>query len=80
MTFENITCTPATPADPTVSLATCANGAVAVPTVGLPTTTGVTYVVDPSGPYDGTQDTTVTVTATVADGFEWGAAAGRLDV
>ena len=32
----------------------------------------MSYVRTPQGPYVGTVDTTVTVTATLADGFEWG--------
>ena len=33
---------------------------------------GVSYVARPPGPYSGTVDTTVTVRATLADGFAWG--------
>ena len=47
--------------------ATCANGVVTVPTVTPTPTAGITYVLTPPGPYDGTQNTTVTVTATVAE-------------
>ena len=33
----------------------------------------MTYTLDPPGPYDpGTEDYTVTVTATLADGLKWG--------
>ena len=43
------------------------------PTIVLATTpVGVSYASSPAGPYDGTVDTPVTVTATLADGFEWG--------
>ena len=36
-------------------------------------TAGVTYSLDPAGPYDpGTDGYTVTVTATLADGLKWG--------
>ena len=71
LTFDDVSCTPVAPADPTVTQATCANGAVTVPEITLLETTGVVYVLDPAGPYVGTQDTTVAVTATLADGFEW---------
>ena len=37
-----------------------------------PPRTGVTYVADPAEPYDGTRTSTVTVTATLEDGFGWG--------
>ena len=65
---------PVVPVDPTVTQATCVDGVVTVPTV-VPATApaGVTYALDPPGPYDpGTDDYTVTVTATLADGLEWG--------
>ena len=53
--------------------ATCSGGVVTTPTVVLAgTPPGSSYVVDPPGPYDGTVDTTVTVTATLVDGFAWG--------
>ena len=32
----------------------------------------LTYSVDPQGPYDGTVDTPVTVTAELSDGMKWG--------
>ena len=64
---------PATPVDPTVVQATCANGVVTVPTVTPGTTpAGVTYDFDPPGPYDGHRGLTVTVTATLSDGLAWG--------
>jgi large repetitive protein len=71
VTFDNVSCTPVAPVNPEVTQATCANGAVTVPEITLPQTIGVVYVLDPIGPYDGTRDTTVTVTATLPDGFEW---------
>ena len=53
--------------------ATCTAGEVTVPTVVLATgPAGVTYAVDPPGPYDGHGGHTVTVTATLADGYAWG--------
>jgi large repetitive protein len=69
VTFDAVTCSPAALTDPTITQATCVNGAVTAPTIGLATTTGITYTVDPAGPYAGTKATTVTVTATVFDGF-----------
>ena len=56
-----------------VTQATCAEGVVTQPTVVLATTpSGVSYEADPQGPYSGTVNTTVTVTATLADGLSWG--------
>ena len=73
-------CTPVVPVAPTVTQASCVNGVVTVPTVVLATTPpGVSYVADPQPPYDGTVDTSVTVTATLADGFEWAASAAGVD-
>ena len=73
VTFDDVACTPVIPADPTVTQATCTNGEVTVPTVESGTgPTGVSYSFDPPGPYDGTRDTPVTVTATLSDGLEWG--------
>ena len=71
VTFAGVTCRLGTPAAPTVTQATCATGAVTVPTVVLASSPGITYLADPPGPYDGTEDTTVTVTATVHDGYGW---------
>ena len=34
--------------------------------------TGVVYTVDPAGPYDGTADIEVLVTATVVNDYGWG--------
>ncbi len=68
-------CLPVLPTDPTVTQATCTAGEVTVPTIELASDpTGVTYVADPAGPYDpGTDDYTVTVTATLPDeGLKWG--------
>ena len=52
--------------------ASCVGGVVTPPTVTPATTTGVSYAVAPPGPYDGTQDYDVTVTATLDVGFNWG--------
>src|SRR4029077_16725330 len=60
------------PVDPTVTQATCTAGVVTVPVIALPVTTGVVYVANPGGPYDGTKTTDVVVTATLDDGFKWG--------
>ncbi len=70
--FDAVACTPVIPATPEVTQATCTGGVVSEHAITLRTTTGVIYSVDPDGPYDGTQDVTVTVTATVADRFAWG--------
>ena len=74
VTFADVACTPVVPADPAVTQATCTNGVVTVPTVEPATgPTGVSYSLDPPGPYDpGTETYTVTVTATLSDGLAWG--------
>ena len=72
VTFAPVTCTPATPIDPTVTQATCTGGRVTVPSIEVPEVTGVTFTTDPSDLGDGTQDVEVTVTATLEDGFGWG--------
>jgi hypothetical protein len=71
VTFADVSCAPATPLDPVVDAATCANGAVTVLTIDIAPTDAIAYAVDPPGPYDGTVDTTVTVTATLTDGNAW---------
>ena len=68
-----VACIPVSPVEPTVTQASCVDGVVTVPTVVLATgPTGVSYVVDPAGPYDAHGAHTVTVTATLADGYAWG--------
>ncbi len=68
-----VACVPVQPVAPTVTQASCVNGVVTVPTVVLATTPqGVSYVAAPQGPYVGTVDTPVTITASLAAGFEWG--------
>ena len=58
---------------PDVTQASCTSGVVTAPEVLLATSpAGITYVADPQPPYDGAVDTTVTITATLSDGFEWG--------
>ena len=60
---------------PTVTQATCTAGEVTVPTIvsGDRPDQASPTLLDPPGPYDpGTDDYTVTVTATLADGQAWG--------
>ena len=59
MTFADVACTPVAPVAPTVTQATCTDGEVTVPVVTPATApAGVTYLLDPPGPYDpGTDDT-----------------------
>jgi hypothetical protein len=72
VTFEDVPCTPVAPVAPTVTQATCADGAVFAPSIALPTTAGVSYELDPSDLGDGSAVVEVTVTATLTDGFRWG--------
>ncbi len=58
------------PVAPTVTQSQCPDGkTVTRPTLTLATTTGITYSVSPAGPYSGGD--TVTVTASLQDGFAW---------
>ena len=68
--FQDVECRPATPVAPTVTDASCVNGELTVPTLELATTDGITYTASSAAPYSPGQS--VTVTATLADGFEWG--------
>ncbi len=70
--FDEVSCTPVSPVTPAITQASCVNGTVVAPSISLPVTTGIIYRVDPPGPYEGSEDTTVTVTATLVDGYEWG--------
>ncbi|MCF4122461.1 hypothetical protein L1785_15895, partial [Antribacter sp. KLBMP9083] len=70
LTFDEVECEEVMPVNPTVTQAVCVGGVVTAPTLVLATTTGITYTVAPAGPYTAGQ--TVTVTATLADGFAWG--------
>ena len=72
--LPNITCVPTQPVGPFVTQASCVNGVVTAPTIDLATTSpGISYVVNPPGPYDGTKTyTDIVVTATLAPGFSWG--------
>ena len=74
VTFDEVDCLPASLVDPGVDQATCAEGVVTVPTVTprAAESTGVVYTVDPAGPYDGTADIEVLVTATVVNDYGWG--------
>ena len=64
---------PVPPEAPDVVQATCINGEVTVPNGDAEGHRGRHLHVDPPGPYDpGTDDYTVTVTATLSDGLEWG--------
>ena len=74
--LAGVRCTPVAPADPDVTGATCAAGEVSPPSIGLPTTEGVTYVLAPVRLGDGTAPVEVRVTATLADGYEWGTIGG----
>ena len=47
---RRVSCLPATPLEPVVVQATCANGVVTDPTITPQDTAGVTYVFDPEGP------------------------------
>ncbi len=70
--FASVTCTPVSPVDPAVTQATCANGAVTSPVITLPITTGLIYSTDTSDISDGTKSYTVTITATITDGYTFG--------
>jgi large repetitive protein len=64
--------TTVTPENPTFTNAFPVDGGVSDHTITLPPDGGgITYTVDPTGPYDGTVDTTVIATATLDDGFAW---------
>ncbi len=67
-----MTCTPVSPVAPSITQATCANGVVTVPTIHFANTDGVVYTANPTGPYDGNVDTTVTIIAVVEGGYGWG--------
>ena len=69
--FVALACTPVAPVAPTVTQATCVNGAVTAPTIGLASTTGVTYVALPPPTYSGTVDTPVIVRALLQTGYAW---------
>ena len=55
-----------------VTVAECSAGNVVPSSITLAFTPGVAYTLDPPGPYDPLVETTVIVTATLADGFARG--------
>ena len=60
------------PVSPAVVQASCVGGVVTAPTVTPASTTGIGYAVNPTGPFSGTQNYNVMVTATLDAGFNWG--------
>ncbi len=60
------------PVSPAVVPASCVGGVVTAPTVTPASTTGIGYAVNPAGPFLGTQNYNVMVTATLDAGFNWG--------
>ncbi len=63
------TCSEVRPVDPDVTQARCALGVLNPPTLTPVPTDNITYTVNPEGPYRAGD--TVTVTATLAQGFAW---------
>ena len=47
-TFDPVSCLPVVPVDPTVVPATCTNGEVVAPSITVPETAGIVYVVEPA--------------------------------
>ncbi|WP_125777900.1 InlB B-repeat-containing protein [Antribacter gilvus] len=70
VTFDEVACVEVMPVAPTVTQAVCVGGELTAPTIAFATTEGVTYTVEPAGPFVAGQS--VTVVATLADGFSWG--------
>ncbi|SEE85320.1 hypothetical protein [Ruania alba] len=70
VTLEEVPCIPTLPEPPSVDDGDCEDGAGVPPSLTLGETAGITYSVDPSEPYEPGQ--TVTVTATLAEGYSWG--------
>ncbi len=64
----------AIPQKPTVTQATCKDGAVTTPTIVLASTLGIDYSLDPGGPYVGAKapPQNVIVNADLQDGYSWG--------
>ncbi len=69
-TLALASCDAVTPVAPSVVEAVCVNGVVTVPTLTLPSTTGITYTVDDDPPYEQGQSVTVTATLDPA-GVGW---------
>jgi hypothetical protein len=67
--LDDTTCTTANPADPAVTESTCENGTAGLPAITLPADTeAITYTM--TG--DVVSGGTVTITATLKDGYAWG--------
>ena len=60
--LSGTSCAQRLPVAPGVTQPVCTEGSVAEPTLRLPTTDGITYSVDPPGPYSAGQAVTVTAT------------------
>jgi hypothetical protein len=69
--FDLVSCAPVTPLDPLVVQAVCASNVLTNATVTPQVTEGITYSVSPVAP-----GAHVVVTATLADGYEWGTLTG----
>ncbi len=71
--FVALACIPVAPVTPTVTQATCVNGAVTTPRIDLANTPGISYVALPPAPYgyDGTADKQVSVRALLQTGYTW---------
>ncbi|TWH25857.1 hypothetical protein L600_000900001070, partial [Isoptericola variabilis J7] len=69
-TFDPNPCQPAVPQAPAVTQSECVEGEPTVPTLTLAETAGIDYSVDAEAPYSPGQ--TVTVTAELQTGYEWG--------
>ena len=76
VSFDDVSCIPVAPIDPTVVLATCGVGGVVPSSITLTPTAGIVYTTDPLGPYDPFADTMVTVTAALLDGYVWAGGTG----
>jgi hypothetical protein len=70
--FDLVSCAPATPLDPVVVQADCTDNVLTNATVTPQATEGITYNVSPVAP-----GAHVVVTATLADGYEWGTLTGN---
>ncbi|WP_144882193.1 LPXTG cell wall anchor domain-containing protein, partial [Isoptericola variabilis] len=68
--FGEYPCEPASPVEPIVDEAVCVGGELFPPMLTVPDSEGIVYTVDAEAPYAPGQ--TVTVTADLEQGFEWG--------